>query len=197
MIPQNEVSSHLIVTFVYFLLVSVLRWKFDLNYLWLWVGALTGTFFLDIDHLIYWFVTHPEEKDSREAREILSGGWTRGTRGPRRIREILGKLKELYLLGQKHHNLHLRLIFHSVVGQVVLLLLAFYIISSGGSIFASALVMSINLHLLKDEWQAYFEDKEGLSDWLFWPVRGVPTGEYLGVYLGGVSLLFLALTLFF
>lgn len=186
MVPLNEITSHLFVTFVYFLLVSVLKWKFDIGYLWLWIGALAGTFFLDIDHLLYWFVTHPEKEDSREAREIV-----RGFRGV----GDAGKLKELYLLGQKYHNTHHRLIFHSVVGQAVLLILAFYILSSGGSIFASALVMSINLHLLKDEWQAYFEDKEGLSDWLFWQIR-LPMKKYLNLYLVGISVLFLILTRF-
>lgn len=184
MIPQGEVTSHLLVTFVYFLLVSILRWQFDFSYLWLWLGALAGTFFLDIDHLIYWFVTHPEKEDSEEARAI----WAR--RGMRGIREIRGLL-------ERYHQTHTRLVFHSVVGQAVLLILGFYILSSGGSIFASALVLSLNLHLLKDEWQDYFRNKQGLVDWLFWPVRGVPTGEYLSVYLGGVSLLFLGLTLFF
>lgn len=193
MVPLNEITSHLLVTLVYFLLISVLKWKFDIGYLWLWLGALAGTFFLDIDHLLYWFVTHPEEEDSKEAR----GLWGLRDLGDLRVMGIIGRLKGLYLLGQKYHNSHHRLIFHSVVGQAVLLVLALYILSSGGSIFASAFVLSINLHLLKDEWQDYFRNKQGLIDWLFWLVRGVPTGEYLNVYLGGVSLLFLALTLFF
>lgn len=197
MILKSEINSHLLVTFIYFLLVSLLRWKFDLSYFWLWTGALLGTFFLDIDHLVYWFITHPEEKDSIEAREIWSGGRTRGARWTRRTRETIERLKELYLLGQKFHDTHNQLIFHSVVGQTILFLLTFYILSSGGSIFASAFMMSINLHLLKDEWQGFFVDKKNLSDWLFWQIKGMPKEKYLGVYLGGVSLLFLGLTLFF
>jgi len=188
MMHTDEVTSHLIVTFVYFLVVGLVRWKFDLSYLLLWLGALLGTFFLDIDHLVYWFVTHPEKEDSKEAGEVI--------RGIRNVGEIKERFKGLYLLLLKYHHLHHQLIFHSVVGQAVLFVLAFYILSSGGSVFASAFILAINLHLLKDEWRAYLKNKEELSDWLFWQVR-MPMEKYLDLYLVGASVLFLILTVFF
>ena len=166
MILQGEILSHLLVTFIYFLLVSILRWKLDFSLFWLWVGALLGTFFLDLDHLLYWFYLHPDEPDSQEAQRVWREKRTEG----------LGELKEIL---EKSHHTHLRLIFHTAVFQVVLIILAFYIVSSGGSILASSFVMAINLHLLKDEWSVYKVDRTGLVDWLFWQVKGIPMEKYL------------------
>jgi hypothetical protein len=183
---QSEIFSHLFITFAYFFLVSILRFKLDWGLLNLWLGALVGTFFLDIDHFVYWFITHPEEEDSQEAKEIVSGfGGIKG---------VVGKIKKLFFLVQKVHNSHNRLILHSVIGQVILFVLTVFVITSGGSIFGSAFVMAINLHLLKDEWTDYLKNKAHLADWLFWQVREPRLKEYLGEYLVAASLIFLGLT---
>lgn len=190
MVPKNENFSHLLVTFVYFLLVSVSRWQFDFGLIWLWLGAFLGTFLLDIDHLIYWFITHPEEEDSIEAEKIVSDKM-RVTKGFDRIKEIV---KESYELLQRFHHSHTRLIFHSVVGQAILFILAIFVLTSGGSIFGSSLIMAANLHLLKDEWTDFGKNKDHLADWLFWQIREPKSREYLKEYLVGVSLVFLILT---
>lgn len=185
MVFKNEIVSHFLVTFVYFLLVCVLRWDWKIwGLLEIWGGAMLGTFFLDIDHLLYWFVVHPEKEDAKEAR----GVWSLGNLG------VAKKVKKLYGLLKKVHFAHNRLIFHSVVGQAILLILAFYLITSGGSIFGSAFILSINLHLLKDEWQDYFCSKIHLIDWLFWQIKGVVTEKQLTIYLIVVSLVFLVMT---
>lgn len=195
MIWKNEVVSHLLATFIYFFIVSVLRIVTGggalggfglLGILELWLGAAIGVFLLDIDNVLYWFITHPEKEDSKEAKNI----WNQNSL------KFKEKLKKLYDLGQKWHNTHNRLMFHSAVAQVVLLLLSFYILTSGGSIFGSALIMSINLHLLKDVWTDFFERKEYLKDYLFWQVREPKIKEHIGEYLIIVSLIFLILTRF-
>lgn len=157
-----------------------MRFKLDANLILIWLGALFGTFFLDIDHLIWWFVTHPENEDSIEVNTVWK---THGFKG----------IKEIYRCLERYHFTHNRLIFHSAVFQIILLLLAFYLLSSGGDVFGSALIMSVNLHLLKDEWWDYLKRKEGLTDWLFWQVEGF-TGKNPTVYLIIVSLIFLLLT---
>ncbi len=184
MFKEKEVRSHLTVTIVYFLIITILRFKLDWSILFLWFGAFVGTFFLDIDHLIYWFVTHPEKNDSIEAKRILD------LRNLRLLgRE--GKTMKLFQLGQETHNTHTLLIFHSVVGQIILFILAIFVLTSGGSIFGSAFIMAINLHLLKDEWADYRKDKNHLSDWLFWQIREPKAKLYLNEYLIVVTLLFL------
>jgi len=185
MMLRSEIYSHLLVTFIYFFVVSVLRFRLDWNLLGLWLGALLGTFFLDIDHLIYWFVTNAEKSDSIEAKKTVET----------KSFSIKGKIKELYRILKVNHDSHTRLVFHSVVGQAILLILAFYLLTSGGSIFGSAFIISINLHLLKDEWFDFFDGKkQHLSDWLFWQVRGISTEKHLSIYLIIVSALFLVLT---
>lgn len=186
MIWNNEVFSHLLVTFIYFFLVSVLRWKLDWGLWGLWSGALLGTFFLDIDHLVYWFVTNTEKEDSKEAKEIVGGFGE--------IRDIRGIGKKLYILLQKVHFSHTSLIFHSVIGQVILFILAIYVLTSGGSVFGSGFIMAVNLHLLKDEWTDFIKDKDHLRNWLFWQIREPRAGEFLREYLIIISLLFLVLT---
>lgn len=173
----------MLVAVIYFLAIVVLRGKIDISLLWIWLGMSVGTFLLDIDHFIYWFVTHPEEEDSKEARMVWE---KKGIGGMGEMGELLGKC----------HQAHTKLIFHSLVLQAVLLLLAFYILTSGGSLFASAFILAINLHLLKDEWQDYFRSPARLNNWLFWQVRGINTEKYLDFYLTAVSLIFLLLTVF-
>lgn len=181
---KNEVFSHLVITFFYFFAVSVFRLKLDIDLVLIWLGGLLGTYFLDIDHLIYWFVTHPEREDSIEAKRVWG------------LRElgVKERVKKLYQLGKRVHNLHNRLIFHTATFQIILLIVAFYVLTSGGSIFGSAFVMSINLHLLKDEYFDYFRDKNYLSDYLFWQVRGIATEKYLAFYLVAVTIIFGGLT---
>lgn len=176
----NEITSHLLVTFIYFLIVSVLRFKFDANLILLWTGALVGTFLLDIDHLLWWFYLHPEKEDSVEVNEIWK---TKGFKGA----------KEIFRCLERYHFTHNRLVFHSAVFQVVLLLLAFYFLTSSGDLFASALIMAVNLHLLKDEWWDFFKRRENLADWLFWQIKGF-TMNNLNIYMAVISSVFLMLT---
>jgi len=184
---SKEVWSHLAVGAVWFLLVAFLRGKVDWGLLGLGLGAFLGIFLLDIDHLFYWFLTNPEKEDSQEAKRI----WETKDKGFLGFKQALKKLWELL---SANHKTHMRLVFHSLLGQIVLLILAVFVLTSSGSLFGSALILSLNLHLLKDEWEDFFKSKEHLADWLFWQVREPKLEEHLGVYLGGVSFIFLLLT---
>lgn len=184
MLKNKEIRSHLVVTLIYFLIVSVLRFKFDWTLIGLWTGAAVGTFFLDIDHLVFWLVTHPERPDSIEAKRILG------------LTGLKPKVKLMQLFGllENSHLSHNRLIFHSIVGQVILFILGIFVLTSGGSIFSSAFVMAANLHLLKDEWTDFQQNKDHLSDWLFWQVREASLKDYLVEYLVVATLFFIGLS---
>lgn len=193
MIWNNEVISHLLVTFIYFFIVSVLRlvtggvalgWLGMLGILELWLGAAIGVFLLDIDHLFYWWYLHPEKEDSMQAKGI----WNQNNL------KLKEKAKKLFELLQKYHVTHNRLMFHSVISQIVLLLLAFYLLTSGGSLFGSGIIMSINLHLLKDEWVDFLKNKEHFKDWLFWQIRETNLMVYAKEYLAVASVIFLLLS---
>lgn len=177
----SEILSHFMVTIIYFLVITILRGKIDINLLWLWIGVMMGMFLLDVDHLVWWFVTHPEEEDSKAALGIWK---TKGVSG-------VGELKRL--LYENHHK-HIRLIFHSVLFQVILLILAFYALTSSNNFFVFGLVLSVNLHLLKDEWQDFFRDKQQLCNWLFWQINQENICRYTNLYLTIVSIIFLILS---
>ena len=178
----SEIISHFLLTIIYFLLVSVFRGRFDVSLVWLWLGAFLGMFLLDLDHIIYWFVTNSEEEDSRQARALFK---TKNYKG-------------MYLLLKRVHETHRHLIFHTATFQVVLLILRFYLLTAGGSVLGSALVLSLNLHLLKDEWFDFFGGrKEALKNWLFWQIRDFSAEKYLAPFLVGASILFLILTVIF
>ncbi len=180
--PNSEIFSHFFLTAAYFLVLSLLRWQLDLSLLWLWLGAFSGMFLLDVDHLLYWFFTHEEEMESRQAKVLLK----------------TENFKGLYRLLKATHESHIQLIFHTATFQIVLLILSFYILTSGGSIFGSAFVLSLNLHLLKDEWFDFFGfRKKELAGWLFWQIKEFPAENFLNLYLVGVSLAFVFLTLLF
>jgi len=164
----SEIISHFLLTIIYFLLVSVFRGRFDVSLVWLWLGAFLGMFLLDLDHIIYWFVTNSEEEDSRQARALFK---TKNYKG-------------MYLLLKRVHETHRHLIFHTATFQVVLLILSFYLLTAGGSVLGSALVLSLNLHLLKDEWFDFFGGrKEALKNWLFWQIKREINDQELKWYL--------------
>jgi hypothetical protein len=178
---SSEIFSHLLLTFIYFVLVSLLRGNFDFSLAWLWSGALLGTFLLDIDHLLFWFWLRPQEGESIQARALAKMSNYRG----------------LYTLLIQTHEAHNRLVFHTATFQVILLLLTFYVLTATNNLFGAGLVMAMNLHLLKDEWFDWFKGRrEVLSDWLFWQVRGVAMMDYLNLYLAGATIIFLILTVF-
>jgi hypothetical protein len=178
---NSEIFSHLLLTFVYFVLVSLLRGNFDFSLVWLWLGALLGAFLLDIDHLLFWFWLRPQEGESIQARALAKMSNYRG----------------LYTLLKQTHEAHNRLVFHAATFQVVLLLLTFYVLTATNNLFGAGLVMAMNLHLLKDEWFDWLKGRrEALADWLFWQVRGVLMADYLNLYLIFVSVVFLILSVF-
>lgn len=178
---NSEVFTHIIVTVVYFLAITVLRGNFDISVLWLWVGAFVGAFILDIDHLIYWFWTNPQKEDSQQAFSIWK---TKGLKSG----------KDLFSLLKNSHFSHQHLIFHTVVFQVVLLITTFFVLTSSNNIFVAGLVLSMNLHLLKDEWQDFIKNPVILSGWLFWQVRIENPRSFLDFYLTLITIIFLFLT---
>lgn len=172
----KEIGTHLLATTTWLVLITLL----GSGSITLWLGALAGTFLLDIDHLIYWFYLRPEKQDSRIARIL----WEK--------RDFRG----LLFLAARYHDTHTQLIFHSALFQVIFLVLTFYFFTTGDSYFGVGLVAAINIHLLKDEWEEYFEGREAhLNDWLFWQIKTKISLEAQKIYLIVVSFLFAFLSL--
>ena len=173
---KKELTTHYLLTLVWLGAVSFLRWKWNLELIGLWLGALVGTMILDLDQVFYALLIYSEEK----AKEF----WRQ-----RKIKALLEYLAETY-------SQRTKLPFHNAVFQVGFLLFSFWVLTSSAGLFGKGLVMAANLHLLKDEFHLLLKGREEqLRRWLFWPVRGEISFGGQKIFVGIIGLVFLGLNL--
>lgn len=151
---KRELQLHLIPTLAIFLLASIF-WFFGhvpyYQFILLFIGLGLGTFFLDIDHLIFWLYLKPNLEESRLAKIALEK------------HDFVSIIK---LVGSTRHS-HLSLIFHHYFFQVVLALISFFVFTSSDSVFGMGLLTAINVHLIIDEINDFHQDIHHLQNWLF------------------------------
>ncbi|HPR99613.1 MAG TPA: hypothetical protein PLU63_02190 [Candidatus Woesebacteria bacterium] len=151
---KQELKNHLLPLLGIFILTSIL-WLFQkalwYNYIFLFFGLFWGSFFLDIDHLIYWFYLEPNLEESRLAQIT----WKKGD------------FKSLIKLLESTHKNHTNLIFHHYFFQIIITLISFFVFTSSSGIFPKAFLLAINLHLLTDEIKDFLTNPEHLKLWLF------------------------------
>lgn len=123
----------------------------NIHLIYLFLGLNLGIFILDIDHFIYWFLTKPNTEESRLVKMAV------------RDKKIKSVVKIVQTSHQTHHNL----IFHHYFFQVILVLFSLFILTSTQNTFISALVLSLNLHLIIDEVIGYRANPKNLQKWLF------------------------------
>lgn len=162
---------------LYFGILSVLLWRFRLELVWLWVGAMVGAFVLGLDHLVY-VVAFPHELTPQRVIQLL---------GARRFREALSLLVSTT-------EERTRLYFRQALGQVVLIILAIYLLTSSGGLFGKGLILSANLGILVEEWRGVLGDMGKLNRWLFQHVRDEVDDQTVKEYVFVVTLVFLILT---
>jgi len=173
---KKELTTHYLVTLVWLIVVSLLRWRWNLELIWLWLGALVGTMILDLDQVFYALVIYPEQK----AREF----WRQG-----KIKALLEYLAETY-------QERIKLPFHNAVFQFIFYVFSFWVLTSTGGLFGKGLVMVTNLHLLKDEFHLLLRGREEeLRRWLFWPIKKEVSFEEQKIFVVLMGLVFLGLNL--
>ena len=90
----------------------------------------------------------------------------------------------------------IKLVFHNVLFQVILIVLCFFVLSSTNNIFGKGLVMVMFLHLLKDEVELLRNgQQEFLKRILFWPIKTEVTLESQKYFVNGSAFIFLAFSL--
>ncbi len=174
---RKELITHSLITFIYFTFISLFNFHLGFSLLFLWFGALLGTFLLDLDHVL---IALDKENKTWWA-EKFRFLWQK-----RKYKEAIFHLAESHL---EHSNL----VFHSVLFQPVLLIIAFFVLTSTGSLLGSGLVMSMNLHLLKDEWHSFLA--KGEIGFLFWQIKKKIDRDSQRVYLIVATSLFFLLSL--
>lgn len=151
---KQEIRLHLLPLLIIFSVTSLI-WLLShtayYNFIFLFLGLLTGSFFLDIDHLVFWFYLRPNLEESR----LALVAWKKGD-----FRSLLK------LLESTRFN-HTNLIFHHYFFQVVIALISFFVFTSSSFVFAKAFLLAINIHLLVDEINDFFQNPKYLQNWLF------------------------------
>jgi hypothetical protein len=151
---KKELTLHLVPLIIVFFITSVF-WLFSkvnfTQYISLFIGLGLGSFFLDIDHFIYWFYTHTNLQESRIAKAAFKRN---------DYKSLLGLLAAT-------HKSHVDLIFHHYFFQILLLTISLYVFSSTSTIFGKAFLLALNIHLLVDEFTDFKENPKHLQNWLF------------------------------
>lgn len=165
------------VFFVYFGSLSLILGRLGWNLTWLWLGALLGVFLLALDRLVYLFV-YPHELTPSRVRQLFKDG---------RWREAL----ELLIATSEERT---RLFFQQALGQVILLLLGFYLLTSSGSLLWKGLALSANLSLLVKEWDGLLTKPEELRHRLFPGNKEVVSEITVRLFVLGATVVFFLLT---
>lgn len=151
---KQELFFHLLPTGLVFIIVSLFWVIFgvsNVQIILLLIGLVLGTFFPDIDHLIYWLYRKPNTDESRIVKATIENK----------------DFKSVYRLIKAARHSHDNLIFHHYFFQIGLSLISLFIFTAYSNTFVLSFLLAINLHLLIDEIKDYRINPKFLQDWLF------------------------------
>jgi hypothetical protein len=132
---KKEVFVHASFLLSFFIFISIVKNWLGLAYWPLWLGGIIGTLLPDIDHLIYVYFLRPQELTSQRVVYLMNKKDYRGA----------------FRLLIETKNERTKLIFHTVIFQLIFLVLAFLIITSSGNLFGRGLVLAFLLHFSVDQ----------------------------------------------
>ena len=131
---KREIYLHTVFYISFFVFITIFQKYFDVSYWVFWIGGLFGTILPDIDHLLYLYLK-PQELTTQRAQFY----WDRN------------EIKRIFTLLYETRGERRGLIFHSVLFQLIFLVLTFWIVTSSGSLFGKGMVLAFSLHLLIDQ----------------------------------------------
>ena len=146
---RRELFIHFSFWLSFFVLITLVKQLFNLSYWPFWVGGVVGLFLPDIDHLVYVFFLQPQELTSQRVNFLLDK------------REVKRTLELLYETRSERTGL----IFHTILFQLIFLILTFWIMTSSGSFFGKGLVLSFSIHLLIDQ-MVDLNDLKSFDNWV-------------------------------
>lgn len=132
---RKEIFIHFAFWFSFFVFISIFRNYFTLPHILFWIGGLIGTMLPDADHLIYVFLTNPNDLTSQRFNFLL-------------------KKKDFSRMVTLLHETRMERkepILHTFVFQIMFLILAFLILTSSSSLLGRGLVLAFLLHLAVDQ----------------------------------------------
>lgn len=132
---KKSFKTHILVLFVYFLLIVLVQRWFELRYLYFIFGGVLGALLPYSDYLVYVFFLRPQEEISMQAFNLLNN------------RQVI---KAFSLLIENTEKRTAQ-VLHTAHFNVIFLILTFLVMTSSGSLFGRGLVLSFSLHLLVDQ----------------------------------------------
>ncbi|MFZ5932717.1 MAG: hypothetical protein ACOYT7_01410 [Patescibacteria group bacterium] len=145
---KKEIFVHLAFLFSLLVFVSILRGYLSFSSWALWLGGLIGTILPDIDHLLYVFFLKPQELTSQRVSYMIAK------------RNFWGSMN---LLAETRAE-RTKLIFHTATFQLIFVVLAFFVLTSSGSLLGRGMVLAFFLHLIVDQ-AVDFTDMGSLANW--------------------------------
>jgi|SRR3972149_11731961 len=170
---RKEILRHGITTAILLAVVTIFKRWLDFSVWPLWVGGALGMILPDLDHFLYIYL-NPQELTSQ--RTIYMAEKV--------------KVMEIFKLLAETRSERRNLIFHTVLFQIVFLILTIFVLTSSGSLLGRGLVLAFYLHLAID---AYIDWKETgtLENWFKNSPIVIPNDKLKTFILGNFVLLLL------
>lgn len=146
---KRELFIHFSFWFAFFIVVALIKQYLNISSWPFWVGGLMGIFLPDLDHIIYVLFLKPQELTSQRFGFLMNK------------REVGRSISLLYETRSERKSL----IFHTVLFQLIFLILTFWMVSSSASLFGKGLVLSFSLHLNVDQIMDLV-DLKSFENWL-------------------------------
>ena len=131
---KREIFIRLAFLISFFVLLSVVKNWLTLAFWPLWLGGVIGMILPCLDHLIYVFFLAPYELTSQRVIYLVKN------------KNFLGAFRLLFDTRGERTNL----IFHSFIFQIIIFLLAFWLITSSGNLLGKGIMFGLLLHLVID-----------------------------------------------
>lgn len=145
---KKDLLTHFSFFIAFFIFISIFRGLLKSDFLPFWFGGIIGSILPDIDHLIYVYLTKPQEAVSQKVDNLINNN----------------KFKETWDLLAVTRSKRLDLIFHTAYFQLIFLAFAFLVITSSSSLLGKGIVLAFSLHLLIDQAIDLTETKN-LDNW--------------------------------
>ncbi|MCS7091981.1 MAG: hypothetical protein NZM26_01365 [Patescibacteria group bacterium] len=113
-------------------------------------GAIIGSLLPYLDHLIYVYGIRPEELTSQRVRGYFSKG------------NLVSGIKLLFA----SHDERNKFILHTAHFQLIFVLVSFWVVSSGASIFGKGVVVFFLLHLVVEQ-ILQLNEKKNINNWFY------------------------------
>lgn len=175
---KKEILKRLIPAIAFLGLLSLLNYPYRLQLVGLWVGGLIGAFLLDFDHLIYCLWQNPHEFTPQRLRRFLE------------LKQYRFALDLLFETQEERK----KLIFHSILFQLILLVMVFFVLSSSAGLIGKGLVLVLFLQTLRSQFEEFL--RTGQMDSWFWQLRLDLPNNFQALYLLLIFLIFFGLSLF-